>query len=104
MCPVNLLYPAGNIAIIQENEGNEDCVLARFLTITGARCPMGASVNVDKRAEWGGRGFNMSLLALQVAPEAWWSAYLWALYKDGTAAHVETESTRRHSDGFMTEE
>ena len=65
---------------------------------------MGASVNVDKRAEWGGRGFNMSLLALQVAPEAWWSAYLWALYKDGVAESVETESARRLSDGFMTEE
>jgi hypothetical protein len=65
---------------------------------------MGASVNVDKRAEWGGRGFNMSLLALQVAPEAWWSAYLWALYKDGVADSVETESARRLSEGFMTEE
>ena len=65
---------------------------------------MGASVNVAKRAEWGGRGFNMSLLALQVAPDAWWSAFLWALYKDGMSANEETHSEQRHADGFMTEE
>jgi hypothetical protein len=65
---------------------------------------MGASINVDKRAEWGGVGFNMSLLALQVAPEEWWSAYLWALYRDGMSENAQTPSDRRHSDGFMTEE
>ena len=42
---------------------------------------MQATINMGKRPEWG--GFNMSLLALQVAPEEWWSAYLWALHMDG---------------------
>jgi hypothetical protein len=65
---------------------------------------MGASVNAGKRAEWGGRGFNMSLLALQLAPDAWWSAFLWALYKDGMSENAEAHSDRRHADGFMTEE
>jgi hypothetical protein len=70
---------------------------------------MAASISVDKRAEWGG-GFNMSLLALQASPEAWWSAYLWALYKDGMLytdgmmESVQSGSAGRHSDGFMTEE
>jgi hypothetical protein len=41
---------------------------------------------------------------LQVAPEAWWSAYLWALYKDGISENVQTRPERRHSDGFMEEE
>ena len=63
---------------------------------------MRATINMGKRPEWG--GFNMSLLALQVAPEAWWSAYLWALYKDGISETVQTRPERCHSDGFMEEE
>jgi hypothetical protein len=63
---------------------------------------MRGTVNMGKRPERG--GFNISLLALQVAPEAWWSAYLWALYKDGISDDVSTRSERRHSDGFMEEE
>lgn len=104
MCPVDLLYPEGSSDIIKKKKENLTAHLARFLTITDARCPMGASVNVDRRAEWGGGGFNMSLLALQLAPEAWWSAYLWALYKDGMSENAETHPVRRHADGFMMEE
>ncbi len=63
---------------------------------------MRATINMGKRPEW--RGFNMSLLVLQVAPEAWWSAYLWALHEDGLAENGQTRSDRRHSDGFMEEE
>jgi hypothetical protein len=63
---------------------------------------MGASINVGKRPERG--GFNMSLLALQVAPDAWWSAYLWALYQDRIWEDDRTRLDRRHSDGFMAEE
>jgi hypothetical protein len=63
---------------------------------------MGASINVGKRPGRG--GFNMSLLALQVAPDAWWSAYLWALYQDRISEDDQTRSDRRHSDVFMAEE
>jgi hypothetical protein len=63
---------------------------------------MAASINMDRRPEWG--GFNMTLLALQVAPDAWWSAYLLALHRDRISATVQTGSDRRHTDGFMTQE
>ena len=63
---------------------------------------MGASINVGTRPERG--GFNMSLLALQVAPDAWWSAYLWALYQDRISEDDRTRLDRRHSNGFMAEE
>ena len=63
---------------------------------------MGASINVGKRPERG--GFNMPLLALQVAPDAWWSAYLWALYQDRISEDDQTRLDRRHSNGFMAEE
>ena len=63
---------------------------------------MRATINMGKRPER--RGLNMSLLALQVAPEAWWSAYLWALHMDGVPENGQTPPDRRHSDGFMEEE
>jgi hypothetical protein len=63
---------------------------------------MRATINMGKRPERG--GFNMSLLVLQVDPEAWWSAYLWALHMDGALENGQTRSDRRHSDGFMEEE
>jgi hypothetical protein len=64
---------------------------------------MEAATRVDNRAEWSG-GFNMSMLSLQVAPEAWWSAFLWALEKDGMLEAVHASFVRRHAAGFMTEE
>jgi hypothetical protein len=63
---------------------------------------MRAAIKMGKRPEWG--GFNMFLLALQIAPEAWWSAYLEALHEDGVSENGRTRTDRRHSDGFMEEE
>ena len=64
---------------------------------------MEAATRVDNRAEWSG-GFNMSMLSLQVAPEAWWSAFLWALEKDGMLEEVRASFVHRHTEGFMTKE
>ena len=63
---------------------------------------MRATINMRRRPEWG--GFNMCLLALQIAPDAWWSAYLWALQQDGVAENGQTGPDRRHAEGFMAEE
>lgn len=63
---------------------------------------MGAPLNGGRRPEWG--GFNMSLLALQVDPEAWWLAHLWAIYRERVLADVHARSDRRHSEGFIGEE
>lgn len=65
---------------------------------------MQPAIEVHKRTESGVGGFNMSLLSLQVAPEAWWSAFLWALEKDGMLEAIHASFVRRHADGFMTEE
>ena len=64
---------------------------------------MEAAARVDSRAEGSG-GFNMSMLSLQVAPEAWWSAFLWALEKDGMLEEVRASFVHRHTEGFMTKE
>ena len=64
---------------------------------------MQPATRVDNRAEWSG-GFNMSMLSLQVAPEAWWSAFLWALEKDGMLEEVRASFVHRHTEGFMTKE
>ena len=65
---------------------------------------MESAMNVDKLPEWGGGGFNMSLLALQVAPDAWWLAFLSALEKDGMLEEVRASFVHRHTEGFMTKE
>ena len=63
---------------------------------------MGAPLSAGRRPEWG--GFNMSLLALQVDPEAWWLAHLWALYRERMLANVNGRPERNPSEGFIGEE
>ena len=63
---------------------------------------MGAPLNAGRKPEWG--GFNMSMLALQIDPEAWWLAHLWALYRERMLANVEGRPQRSASEGFIGEE
>ncbi|MGH9254066.1 MAG: hypothetical protein ACRD3C_05800 [Vicinamibacterales bacterium] len=63
---------------------------------------MGTRLNVGRRSEWG--VFNLSLLALQVDPEAWWLAYLWAAYRERVSANVRGRSEPSHFEGFIVED
>jgi hypothetical protein len=63
---------------------------------------MGTRLTVGRRPEWG--VFDLSLLVLQVDPEAWWLAYLWAAHRQRVSAKAQGRSEPRHFEGFIVED